>query len=79
MEDATDREWNGTYEAKTLRGDDYWSIEARIPLDQLDTENLQGKKWALNFRRKQKRLNTSADWLVPISYDPKDFGVLLLK
>lgn len=79
LEDATDRDWNGTYEVKTFKGDDYWSIEARIPLSQLDTENQSGKKWALNFRRKQKRLDTAADWLVPISYDPKDFGVLVLK
>ncbi|MGB2804623.1 MAG: sugar-binding protein, partial [Candidatus Zixiibacteriota bacterium] len=79
IEDATDRDWNGTYEVKTSKGENYWSIEARIPLDQLDTENQSGKKWALNFRRKQKRLDTAADWLVPISYDPKDFGVLVLK
>jgi predicted phosphodiesterase len=79
LEDATERDWNGTYDVKTFRGDDYWSIEARIPLDQLDTENQSGKKWSLNFRRKQKRLDTSADWLVPISYDPKDYGILVLK
>ena len=79
LEDAAERDWNGTYEVKTFRGDDYWSIEAKISLDQLDTENQAGKKWALNFRRKQKRLDTAADWLVPISYDPIEFGVLVLK
>ena len=79
VEDVTDRDWNGSYDVKTFRGDDYWSIEARIPLDQLDTENQAGKKWALNFRRKQKRLDSAADWLVPIGYDPKDFGVLVLR
>lgn len=79
VEDATERDWNGSYEVRTFTGDDYWSIEARIPLGQLDTENQPGKKWALNFRRKQKRLDTAADWIVPITYDPKDFGVLMLK
>jgi predicted phosphodiesterase len=76
---TANRDWNGTYEVETSKGENYWSIEARIPLSQLDTENQLGKKWALNFRRKQKRLNTSADWLVPINYDPKDYGVLEMK
>jgi predicted phosphodiesterase len=74
-----DRKWNGTYEVKTLKGDDYWSIEARIPLDQLDTKGESGKTWQLNFRRKQKRLNTAADWMIPLDYNPKGYGMLVLK
>ena len=74
-----DREWNGTYEVATARGADYWSIEVRIPVDQLGVTNAYGGNWALNFRRKQKRLNTTADWQVPISYDPRDYGVLLMQ
>lgn len=74
-----DRKWNGTYEVKTFKGNDYWSIEARIPLDQLDTKGETGKTWQLNFRRKQKRLNTAADWMVPLDYNPKGYGVLVMK
>jgi len=74
-----ERDWNGTYEVKTFKGEDYWSIEARIPLDQLGAEAKRGKIWGVNFRRKQKRLNTSADWLVPISYDPETYGFLMMK
>jgi hypothetical protein len=76
---AAEREWNGVYEIGTDRDEDYWAIEARIPLDQLGTAGESGKAWAVNFRRKQRRLNTSIDWLVPIGYDPRDYGVLLMK
>jgi hypothetical protein len=74
-----DQDWNGTYEVKTARARDRWTIEARIPLEQLETKASYEKVWALNFRRKQRRLNTAADWQVPISYDPKDYGVLVMR
>jgi hypothetical protein len=74
-----DRGWNGTCDVKTFEGNDYWSIEARIPLDQLDTKGESGEIWQLNFRRKQKRLNAAADWMVPLDYDPKGFGVLIMR
>jgi len=38
-----------------------------------------GKKWKINFRRKQRRLDTVADWQVPIDYDPETLGFLLMK
>jgi hypothetical protein len=74
-----DRNWNGTYDVKTFEGNDYWSIEARIPLDRLDTKGESGETWQLNFRRKQKRLNAAADWIVPLDYDPKGYGLLVMK
>ena len=75
----TDAKWNGRYEVKTSKGADSWSIEARIPLKALATTAKPGKHWKLNFRRKQKRLGTSADWQVPVGYDPVNYGVLELK
>ncbi|NIN00334.1 MAG: hypothetical protein GTO24_20315 [candidate division Zixibacteria bacterium] len=74
-----DRDWNGMYEAKTFKGKDYWTIEVRIPLSQLETQGEPGKTWALNFRRKQKRLDTAGDWIVPLDYNPKDYGLLIMK
>ncbi len=76
---AADREWDGIYETYTFKGKNYWSIEVKIPLSELDAEGGYGKAWAINFRRKQKRLNSAADWLVPISYHPEDYGILLMK
>ncbi len=72
-----DREWNGMYEVAAIRGNDYWSIEARIPLNQF--EFAPGEEWGINFRRKQKRYNSTADWQVPISYDPSTYGFLIMK
>ncbi len=74
-----DREWNGTYEAKTFKGKDFWSIEARIPLEQLNAKVVQGQEWGVNFRRKQPRFKSTADWQVPIQYDPKSYGLLIMK
>lgn len=74
-----DRTWNGTYEVKTIKGSDFWSIEVRIPLNQFEFAIKSGQKWGLNFRRKQKRFNSSADWQVPITYDPETYGYLIMK
>ncbi|KPL03225.1 MAG: hypothetical protein AMJ90_03705 [candidate division Zixibacteria bacterium SM23_73_2] len=70
------RQWNGKYKVATQIGDDFWSIEAQIPFSVFKTEAEEGDVWQINFRRKQKRLNSSSDWVVPIDYVPKKFGYL---
>jgi 3',5'-cyclic AMP phosphodiesterase CpdA len=75
----SDPAWNGAYDVKTSRGPGWWAIEARIPLSELSGRAGVGTEWALNFRRKQHRLATSADWQVPIGYDPAVYGVLEFK
>jgi hypothetical protein len=74
-----DRGWNGEYDIKTIHGDDFWTVEAAIPLKQIGATVRQGTKMGLNFRRKQARLSSSADWQVPIDYDPKTFGILIME
>ena len=69
------RNWDGEYEVATRREADRWSIEIRIPLAQFGAKTESGAAMGLNFRRKQPRLNTSADWM-PIDYDPRTLGVL---
>ena len=76
---TSDPGWNGTYEVATSRGSDYWLVEARIPLEQLGAKARAGDQWRVNFRRKQHRLATSADWQVPIGYDPVGYGLLELR
>ncbi len=73
------RSWDGAYAVKTKKGKDYWDIEAVIPLAQLGAKASPGRRWGLNFVRKQKRLNTSGDWQIPFDYDPQTFGVLQLQ
>ncbi len=71
-----DRNWNGEYELGIAKSADSWSIEAHIPAEQLGAKLSSGKDWHLNFRRKQKRLDSSADWMLPIGADPQTLGVL---
>jgi hypothetical protein len=71
--------WDGKYTVKTSRDNDYWYIEAKIPLAQMHIKAAPGQSWGVNFVRKQKRLKGSADWQVPVDYDPQSFGVLKLK
>ncbi len=72
-----DRSWNGTYEVKTVKGADFWSAEIKVPLSQFGADGKIAKEWGLNFRRKQFRTGTSADWQVPIDYEPKSLGRLI--
>jgi hypothetical protein len=72
---TADREWDGEYEVATSQGDDLWSIEIAVPLAQFGPAAVGGR-WGLNFRRKQARAGASADWQVPIDYDPRTFGEL---
>lgn len=76
---TADREWDGQYEVATFQGDDHWSIEIAVPLAQFGVGAADGRKWGLNFRRKQARAAASADWQVPIDYDPRTFGELALE
>jgi len=74
-----DRSWDGDYEVKTILGNNFWCIEVRMPLNQLGAVGTLDKAFALNFRRKQKRLNATSDWQTPISYDPQTYGILEMK
>ncbi len=73
-----DSRWDSEYAIKTHHGDSFWSIEAAIPLMHLKAKTEPGTKWGINFRRKQARLNTAADWQTPIDYNPNSYGVLKL-
>ncbi len=71
---TADREWDGEYEVATQRTDDRWSVEIRVPLAQIGGDIEQFPAWRANFRRKQARTSATADWQVPIDYDPGTFG-----
>lgn len=73
---SVDKEWNCTYEAKTVKKESFWAIEIKLPLDQFGVSPSSGDEWKINFRRKQHRLGSSGDWMIPISYDPVTYGVL---
>jgi len=69
--------WNGEYEIATARGDDYWTLEAAVPLEALGVDGVvAGDEWRTNFRRKEQAKGSSADWQYPIGFDPRRFGYL---
>ena len=71
--------WNGESEVKTSRGEDFYVLEARLPLDQVGVTAKSGDRWRVNFRRKQARLHSAAAWQVPWNYDPMTFGELVFE
>ena len=75
---VSDRNWNGKYDVKTTKGTDYWSIEIKVPLAQFDVSARAKDQMGLNFRRKQFRLQSAADWQVPLVGDPKALGKMVL-
>ena len=76
---AADRDWNGKYKIKCTKNGDGWIVETAIPLDQLGVKYKSGNEIALNFRRKQKRLDDAGNWQIPIDSSPKTFGKLILE
>jgi len=71
--------WDGQYNIKTVLGDDFYSMEAALPLDQFNVSALTADKWRVNFRRKQFRMKMAYALQVPWSYDPTSFGVLIFR
>ncbi len=74
--EGEDRAWNGEYETAARKDDGKWSVEMKIPFKTLKSEPQKGDSWLINFRRKQQRVNSASDWMVPISYDPRYYGIL---
>jgi Calcineurin-like phosphoesterase len=75
---VSDRNWNGQYDVKTTEGTDYWSIEVKVPLEQFGISARANDQMGLNFRRKQFRLKSAADWQVPLVGDPRGLGKMVL-
>lgn len=74
-----DRSWNLQYTEAHWAKDNNWVIEIAIPWSQWNVEPEPGTKMGLNFRRKQQRLGTAADWQTPIEYTPDGFGLLIMR
>ncbi len=70
--------WNAECEVATARGDSYWTFEAAIPVATLGGLDgiVAGDEWRVNFRRKERVKDSSADWQYPIGFDPRRFGYL---
>ncbi len=76
---AADKSWNAIIDVKTAKGSGSWAMEARIPVSQFGASLKSGDEWRLNFRRKEPRLQSSADWQAPIDYNADTYGVMIIK
>jgi len=74
--EGEDRGWNGEYKVAAKKNDREWSVEIKIPFELLQSKPEKGDFWLTNFRRKQQRVKSTSDWMVPISYDPRYYGIL---
>jgi len=68
-----DLAWNGPWEVKSGKGDNYWTLEMRIPKQGLAPDN--EKRWGFAIRRLQNRIG-DAYWNVPFGHDPRHFGII---
>jgi hypothetical protein len=74
-----DKSWNVVCDVKTSKGNGFWSMEARLPVKQFGAALNSGDQWRLNFRRKQPRLKSAADWQAPIGQDADTYGIMTIK
>ena len=74
-----DYNWNGEYEVASRRADDHWAIELFVPFETIGVgKGSVLSTLKLNMRRKQRSLETAADWM-PVDFDPTMMGRLDLR
>lgn len=73
-ENTKDLEWNGPWEVKSGREDDAWTLEIKIPKQEL--KPLNENKWGFNFRRLQTRMSDAGYWSLPFGHNPDWFGII---
>jgi len=52
-----DDSWDGIWESKTMRDDNGWCVEIKIPFNQLRFNSSEEMTWGINFQRQIKRNN----------------------
>jgi hypothetical protein len=77
---GSDRSWNGACRSAGRRASGEWTLELAIPFETLGAKAPHaGDHWRVNFRRKEIGKESSADWQVPIDYNPATYGVLVFE
>ena len=67
-------EWNGPWEIKSGREQNAWTLEMRIPKNELVPYS--DKRWGFNFRRLQTSTASAAYWSLPFGHTPGNFGII---
>jgi hypothetical protein len=67
-------EWNGPWEIRSGREQNAWTLEMRIPKNELAPYS--DERWGFNFRRLQTSTASAAYWMLPFGHTPGNFGVI---
>lgn len=67
-------EWNGPWEIKSGREPNAWTLEMRIPKNELAPYS--DERWGFNFRRLQTNTASAAYWTLPFGHTPGNFGII---
>ena len=67
-------EWNGPWEIRSGREQNAWTLEMRIPKNELAPYS--NERWGFNFRRLQTSTASAAYWTLPFGHTPGNFGVI---
>ncbi len=70
----TELEWNGHWEIMSGREQNAWTLEMRIPKNELAPYS--DERWGFNFRRLQTSTASAAYWTLPFGHTPGNFGVI---
>jgi hypothetical protein len=60
-DENSDDTWDGVWESKAHTDDQGWTVEMKIPYDQLRFKKKENYVWGVNFRRVLKRKNEISD------------------
>jgi hypothetical protein len=74
---TTDIAWNGPWEIASGREQNAWTLEIRIPKNELTP--CSDELWGFNFRRLQTSGGTAAFWTLPFGHTPGNFGIIEFK
>lgn len=73
----TDLEWNGPWEIVSGREQNAWTLEMKIPKNELAPHS--DERWGFNFRRLQTSTASAAYWTLPFGHTPGNFGVIVFE
>jgi hypothetical protein len=71
-----DNVWNGSWEVKTYKGVDFWSLEMKIPFNTFEITPMVGSTWGINLCRNNQSICEYSCWSPVYTgfHNPKRFG-----
>ena len=74
-----DERWSSGATAATVRGDDVWTCELRIPFEKLGIGLEVKDRWGLNLVRNDRTRGETSTWSLGGFHEPRRFGTVTLE